>query len=181
MGSSSFIAQQGDKRRKQEKSLYLLSSVLLFACAAALLLISVAGALPLLIATWLLFACAAAVVARPVLFGRGIADVVMGIITAFYYLLLSWALGSVPLSTADSYRIILAAVLFFAGLSSLLVFARMTAAESIPMLLVLGVVEIAAALFLILDLPPGVTGLCWITGLTALVGGFSSLDEHRRL
>ena len=178
--TSAYLSEETTGRYKSEKNYYILFAVVLLASGAVLLLLPVARAAGpfVLAAGWLLLFDMILSFLRPVLYSRGMADVVMGIVSGLYYGLVSWSVSGVSISEIEGFRIFISLFLIFTGVARIMEFARMTSVKVLPVTLICGAADIAVAALLFAGVPGGNTRMiCWYLGMLAVLGGFSYLGE----
>lgn len=168
---SAYLSDEARKNYRRECRFYVTSGVVLVLSG---LLVLALPAVPqrtviAFAASWLTFMALILSLLRPAAYGKGLADTVMGIITAFFYGLVGWLTGSASLGSADSYRLIIFAVLIFASISRLLVFARMLMVTALPMLAVSCAAYLAAGVLILLGYPGGSAAVYWFIGMLLLV------------
>lgn len=180
---SSFVSETSSARADREEKYYIAFSIALFVCGALLLLtplIDRNGAF-ILAAGWMLLLVLSLDILRPLFFSRGVADVVMAIITAAYYAFLGFAVGTDVLSI-ENYRLGLCLAVFFAGISRILAYARMIVVVNLPLMPVCGFAEMAVAVMLFMGWPGEGAGMIyWLIGMTVVLTGFESLREAASL
>lgn len=135
-----------------------------------------------LAACWALFACMLLAAVRALLFNRGFADTVLGLALMLLYGFYSWAASSSDLYVIDSYRPVLCIALLFCGIARILAFAQIMDRVRLPLLVVSGLAESAAAVLLLLGIPSYATLFLYLyTGLLFLLSGFGALFEAARV
>lgn len=177
---SSYLDEDAEERLNNERGYYRVFGALLFAAGISMLLLPIlpGRAFVVLITTWLLFLCAILSVLRPMTYSRGVADVCMGLITAVYYAILSWASSGTDYNYIWGFRLILCVILIFAGFAKMLVFARLAPSVGLPLLLFCGLADVAVALLLFLGIPDSRTQtFYWFLGMLLVLGGLETLSE----
>ncbi len=167
---SAFLATDPDRHIRGERRFDLAFAGMLTLAALALL------ALPLprqrymaaFVASWLCLICLILALLRPAAYGKGVADVVLGLIAAFGYGFVGWLAGSVGTVDANGFRAILFAAFAFGGVARLLVFLRMLPVRALPMLAVAAAAHLIAAPLILLEIPAGSRMLWWYAGMLLL-------------
>lgn len=180
MARSSAFFSDNTKSLRPEFRFYVAFGVMLALAGLSVLSIPIInrGGIAAFIASWLLFIAAILALLRPALYGRGLPDMVAALITAFYYGFVGYIAGGENLLAMDGYRLAICAVLLFAGVARLLVFARMLSAAALPMELVCCVADITVAILLVQGIPgDGTITLYWYTGMLTLIDAAESLSE----
>lgn len=182
-GMSSFLSEDGERPFRGEFRFYIVYGLILCVCGLELLSVAVThGAeITLFIASWLLFIAALLSMLRSVLYYRGFADIVMGILTASFYGFIGWAAGSAGFAGLNGYRILLCILLALSGLSRLLSFARLSTSSVMPLMAVLGAADLAGSVFLLGGYQDGAVSVWWTPGMLLLIAGIESMVESERL
>jgi uncharacterized membrane protein HdeD (DUF308 family) len=180
---SSFVSETSYARLEHEKKYYIAYAALLFVCGVLFLIIPVFDKNGILIfaESWLLLCVFALALLRPLFYSRGVADVVMGIITGSLYLLLEAALGS-AVNSIGSWRLAVCIALFLAGTSRILAYARMIVIINLPLMPICGLAEMTASVMIFVGWPgDSASMIYWFLGMTVLLAGFESLTEAAKL
>ena len=180
---SAFVSEKSYVRLTHEQKYYISFAVVLFVCGALFLIMPVFDRNGILIftASWGLIAALALAVLRPLFFSRGVADVVMAIITGSLYALLEIVI-SIAVISIGSYRIAICMALFFAGISRILAYARMIVIINLPLMPICGLAEMTAAVMLFMGWPSDSASMIyWFIGMTVILSGFESLTESAKL
>lgn len=119
-------------------------------------------------ASWLCLICLILSVLRPAAYGKGVADVVMGLIAAFEYGLIGWLAGNAGQSDPAGYRLVLFAAFAFGGMARLLVFLRMLSVQPLPFLAADAAASLLAGLLILMEIPAGSRALWWYAGMLFL-------------
>jgi hypothetical protein len=180
---SSFVSENSRARSAGEIKYYIIYAAVLFLCGLLLLIIPVFdrnGAF-ILAAGWALLAVFALDILRPMFYSRGVADIVMAILTGAFYALLGFVLGMNALSI-ENYRIAVCLALFFAGISRVLAFARMVVVTNLPLMLICGFAEMIASFLLFMGWPgDSAPMIYWFVGMTVILTSFESISEAAKL
>ena len=168
---SAYLSEKSRQNYRRECRFYIASGMVLLLGGLLLLVLPVVPqrAVVAFAASWLTFIALILSLLRPAVYGKGLADTVMGAITGFFYGLAGWLAGSSSLAAADGYRLVLFAVLTFASISRLLVFARMLMVTALPMLAVSCAAYLAAGVLILLGYPGGGAAVYWFMGMLLLV------------
>lgn len=181
---SSFFENEGEQRARSERKFYLAFGAVLALAGVLLLMFPIdAGyGLIVLLGGWILFIAVILSVLRPLLYRRGIADLVMGIIGAALFAMIGWAAGGVNINNIENYKFSICVLLIFAGIANTLVFARMMAIIGLPLLLFCAVADIAVALLMMVGFPDGrVPMIYWYLGMLLILNGLETISESYRL
>lgn len=180
---SSFVSEKSYTRLAHEKKYYIIFAMVLFVCGMLLLLIPVfdKSGILILAASWVLLAVLVLDIVRPLFYSRGVADVVMAIITGSLYALLGVVIGT-TVSSIENYRLAICLALFFAGISRILAYARMIVIINLPLMLICGLAEMIASVMLFMEwLGDSASIIYWFLGMTVILSGFENLTESAKL
>ena len=180
---SSLVCDHSRAYSAKEGKYYIIFAVLLFVCGTLLLTIpsfDKNGVFNLAV-SWVLLAVLALDIVRPLFYSRGVADVVMTILTGCLYALLGYVIG-LKMISIEGYRLAVCLALFFAGMSRIFAFARMVVAVNLPLLLVCGLAETTAAVMIFAGWPGyGAAVIYWYLGMTVILSGFESVNEAAKV
>jgi uncharacterized membrane protein HdeD (DUF308 family) len=182
--ASAFVSEKSRVRLAHEEKYYNVFAAVLLICGALLLFIPVLdrNGIFVLLAGWMFFFALALDLLRPLFYSRGVADVVMVILTSCFYALLGWAISGTNLNSIETYRIAISLALFLAGISRLLAFARMMVVTNLPLMPICGIIEMTAAVMIFMGWPDERTSMMyWVLGLTVILSGFECLSASSRL
>jgi uncharacterized membrane protein HdeD (DUF308 family) len=182
--ASAFVSEKSRARLTHEEKYYNVFAMVLFICGLLLFFIPVIdrNGIFVLLAGWMLLFALAIDLLRPLFYSRGVADVVMVILTSCFYALLGWAVSGANLNAIENYRIAISLALFLAGISRILAFARMMVVTILPMMPICAVVEMAAAVMIFMGWPDERTAMIyWVLGMTVIFSGFECIAESSRL
>lgn len=182
---SAFLAESDVpvSRYKREFRYYILYGAILALCGLLLLCVpAIRIALIPFLTSWLLFIAAILAIIRPAMYGRGLPDGVMGLISAFLYGFIGYIAGGTNAMDIDGYKLIISVVLVFAGLTRLLVFARMISVTVMPMQLICFVADTLSAALLVWGFPENKAAIIyWYAGLILLIDATESFSESIKL
>ncbi|MEG6571355.1 hypothetical protein V6C21_02415 [[Clostridium] cellulosi] len=181
--ASSFIVERSRAFSAKEKKYYIAYAVILFLSGILFMLIplSLLNGLFILLEGWVLVAVFSLGILRPLFYSRGVADVVMAIFSGTLYAYVCFTMGS-TISSIETFRLGLCAALFLSGVSRIIAYARMLDIVNIPLMVILGIVEMLSAILIFAGIPGyGVQNIYWYLGMTTLLAGFESLSEAAKL
>lgn len=170
MPRSAYFSDDPPARSRSENRFSLTFAGVLAAAGLTLLGMFLSGAqdVAAFAASWLCLICLILSVLRPAAYGKGVADVVMGLIAAFEYGLIGWLAGNSGQSDPAGYRVVLFAAFAFGGVARLLVFLRMISVQPLPFLAVNAAVSLLMGLLVLLEIPAGGRVLWWYAGMLFL-------------
>lgn len=182
---SAFLAESDIplSRYKRELHFYILFGVSLFLCGLILLCVpAIRITLVPFLTSWMLFIAAILAIIRPAMYGRGLPDGVVGLISAFFYGFTGYIAGGSNAMDIERYKLIISIVLLFVGLSRLLVFARMISVTVMPMQLICFVADTLSAALLLWGFPENKSSIIyWYAGLILLIDATESFSESFQL
>ena len=178
--TSAFISDKAVGHYKREFGYYVGFGIILALCSFLLLALPVInrGEIISFLASWMLFIAVIMALVRPAMFGRGMPDAVAGLISAFFYGFVGYIAGGANIMDIEGYRLAICIVLIFAGLSRLLVFARMLSVAVMPMQLVCFAADMLSAVLILWGFPSSRTSVIyWYAGMILLIDGAESIIE----
>ncbi|HEX2938321.1 MAG TPA: hypothetical protein VHO66_05315 [Ruminiclostridium sp.] len=181
--ASSFIVERSRAKSAKEEKYYKTFAIILFLCGLLFLLIPLffLNGLFILLEGWVLLAVFALAILRPLFYSRGVADVVMALLTGALYAYLCFTIGS-NVNSIESFRLGLCAAMLLSGVSRILAYARMVVIVNIPLMLVCGFAEMLSSILIFAGWPGyGVQMIYWFLGMTTILNGFESLSEAAKL
>lgn len=181
--TSSFIVEHSRAHSAKEERYYIIYAAALFLCGVLFLLIPLfyLHGLLILLEGWVLLAVFAMTILRPLFYTRGVADAVMEIFIGSLYAYLCFSLGS-SVSSIEDFKLGLCAVMFLAGISRIIAYARMIVIVNIPLMPICGFAEILSSILIFADFPiEGYHMMYWFLGMTTILAGFESLTEAGKL
>jgi hypothetical protein len=167
-----------------EMHFYIASGVLLALSGVVMILIpTLTNNLALVVAlSWLLLLCTFLSFIRPFIYGRGFADMVMGICTGLFYAIASLSASSSNIQAINSSRFVLSFILLFSGVSCILAFSSIIHIITLPFLVMTGVAEFVCAILLLAGVKDyNVFYIYWLVGLLLIMNGFDYFTQGKIL
>jgi hypothetical protein len=181
---SFFLSENAYNRYSGELHFYIASGILLALSGVIMIMIpDLTNNLILVVSlSWLLLLCAFLSFIRPFIYGRGFADMVMGICTGLFYAVVSLSASSSNIQAIDGSRFILSFILFFSGVSCLLAFSSFIHIITLPFLVMTGIAELICGILLLTGEPNyNVVYIYWLVGLMLIMSGFDYFTQGKIL
>lgn len=184
MLKQSLLINKNQIANPREQNLYLLTGWIMLAAGIAVITIPIFTdkGIPVFISSWLLLFCLGFSLIRPLYFGRGFTDLVMGIFASIFYFFAQWAAGSPFIEVILSFRMIICITIFFAGLSKILTYASLHSNIILTSLLIDGFIDLCVSVFLIFGFPGfDAFYVYWYIGLAVISDGIVYFYNSKKI
>jgi hypothetical protein len=181
---SFFMCEHSNHNYKGELHFYVALGILLFLSGTIMIIIPIlTGNLAFVLSlSWLLLLCALLSFIRPFIYGRGFADMVMGICTGVFYAVASVATSFSDIQIINGSRLILSFMLIFSGISCILAFSSFIHITVLPFLVITGFAELICGILILTGLPSyNVFYIYWLVGLLLILSSFDYFTQCKIL
>ena len=181
---SFFMFQHSNYNYNGELHFYVGLGILLFLSGVIMFIIPIFtdNTAFVLSLSWLLILCALLSFIRPFIYGRGFADMVMGVCTGLFYAIASVSVSSTNIQIINGSRLILSLMLLFSGISCIVAFSSFIHLTILPFLIFTGFAEIICGILMLIGFPSfDVFYIYWLVGLLLVLSGFDYFTQGKIL